>query len=608
MAGSCDWALEMPEVQTFLSSETSEILRIGGAPGSGKSTLVAFLIGYITRTTSKGVLYFFCKGTNEKKSRPFQVLRTLISQLLAKDESLYPWFETLHQQSGQATAESFASLNSSLQLALRNTSKPLLFIAVDALDECQEAKDLVFSMMTAAAETKRTIKILITVCISRSYRFKWGEFLSHSRECATHRTCLECSGFAFRWGIADWKSSQCREDPELLDSFDRPISELKISKEKVESLVSQYVEERVSRCKHISRTALGNEVHLRVTQAAAGLWLSARLIMDEIQRLPSQESIKRQLQGIPVGIVQLYQQIFTTMESSFSPLQLRLSQQVFLWIDMADFVQIGRNSLDRKLLDLVFQAENSGEEVFDSIDLARQLCSPLIELRGDHHDRIKVEFIHHTTAQFVRMCSKERTLEIPRILKPQQLKALYRGNTSVWFFEESPKSDLTFERLRSRIWTSYTGEYFEMAYGLWNAFFLEDLPSSLDADEIIAASRLCDKLTEFLLSGRCLKWIEMAIIINYRLSSFKLYENAERALYAAYHGISSPLPSFRRFSIARTEFFTDYAYVLLLTGPTVAWDEEPLLTPEGFDSRRVAAQLLSLGEQYSTRVSRRQSG
>lgn len=172
MTGSCNWALEMPDVQNFLSSETSEILRIGGAPGSGKSTLVAFLIGYIMRTATNDVLYFFCKGTDEKKSHPFQVLRTLVSQLLAKDESLYPWFETLHQQSGQETADSFSSLHSSIQLALRNTSKPLIFIAVDALDECQEAKDLVFPMMTAAAETKKTIKILITVRNPRSNSFQ----------------------------------------------------------------------------------------------------------------------------------------------------------------------------------------------------------------------------------------------------------------------------------------------------------------------------------------------------------------------------------------------------------------------------------------------------
>lgn len=608
MAGSCNWALELLDVQVFLSSETSEILRIGGAPGSGKTTLIAFLIGYITRTITNDMLYFFCKGTDDKKSHPFQVLRTLISQILTKDESLYPWFETLHQQSGQETAESFASLHSSFQLALRNTSKSLIFIAIDALDECQEAKDLVFSMMAAAAETKKTIKILITVRNSQFNSVQTeAQFMSDTPRLYSiditsgiwHSWNPLGPALSFQSAMADPRPLQCREDPELIDSFNRPISELKISHDKVESLVSEYIEQRVSKCKHISGTTLGFEVHLRVTQAAAGLWLSARLMMDEIQRLPSPQSIARQLQDIPVGIAQLYQQIFTTMERSFSPLQLRLSQQVFLWIDMADFVQVGRKSLDRRLLDLVFQAENGGEKVFDSIDLARLLCSPLIELRQDEYGNITVEFIHHTAAQFVRMCGKERTFEIPRILKPQQLKALHRGNTSAWFFEEHPESTLLLQKLRSNPYMRDIKEYFEMAYGLWNAFFLEKLPQSLDADEIIAASRLCDKLTEFLLSGRCLQWIEMAIIINYAFGFIKLHENAMEALDAAREGISSPLPSFRRFSIARTQFFTDYTYVLSLTGPTETWQNDPLSMPEGFNTRQVSVQLLSLGKQWA---------
>ena len=374
--------------------------------------------------------------------------------------------------------------------------------------------------------------------------------------------------------------------------------ELKISPDMVESLVFEYIEGRVSGCKHLINTPLGSEVRLKVTRAAAGLWLSARLIMDEIQRLPSPASIARQLQNIPVGIVQLYQQIFSTMEKSFSPQQLRLSQQVFLWIDMADFVRVGRNHLDRKLLDLIFQAENGGDAVFDSIDLARQLCSPLIELRAEVDEEIEVEFVHNTAAQFVRMCGGERTFEIPRILKPQQLKALYRGITSVWYFEESPKSNLLLQDLRSNPLLRDTAEYFEMAYGLWNAFFLKALPSSLDADEIAAASRLCDKLSEFLLSGRCLKWIEMAIIINYVHGYVDLYDNAVEAFYAAQDGISSPLWSFRRFSIARAQVFTDYMYVLSLTGPTDDWEGHPLPIPEGFDMRPVATQLLSLGEQW----------
>jgi len=373
---------------------------------------------------------------------------------------------------------------------------------------------------------------------------------------------------------------------------------MRISEDKVKSVVSEYIEMRVSRCKHISKTSLGVEVCSTVTQQAAGLWLSARLIMDEIQRLPSPAAIARHLQDIPIGIVQLYQQTFSTIEKSLNPLQLRLSQQVFLWLDMADFVRVGRNSLDRRLLDLIFQAENGGEEVFDSIDLARQLSSPLIELRGDADQEVQVEFIHHTTAQFIRMCSEESMSGIPRILKPQRLKALYRSNTSIWFFEKSPRSDILLHHLRAAPRTKDTADYFEMGYGLWNAFFLDGLPLSLDADEIVAASKLCDKLTEFLVSGACLKWIEMAIIINYTYGYYQLYDNAIEALDASYIGSSSPLPSFRSFSIARNNFFTDYAYVLALTGPTRSWRELSVQIPDGFHTRPVAAQLLALGERY----------
>lgn len=324
--------------------------------------------------------------------------------------------------------------------------------------------------------------------------------------------------------------------------------------------------------------------------------------MDEIQRLPSPASIARQLQDIPVGIVQLYQQIFMTMERSFSPLQLRLSQQVFLWIDMADFVHVGRTSLTREVLDIVFQAENGGEEVFDSIDLARQLCSPLIELRGvdDGEGEVEVEFVHQTTAQFVRMCGEERMFNIPRILKPQRLKALYRGNTSAWYFAASPKAELILREERIKPSMDDTAEYFEMAYGLWNAFFLRELPQSLDDEELAEASRLCGNMTDFLLSGRCLKWIETAIIINYAFGFPNLYWNAEDALDAAWDGISSPLPFFRTFSIARKQFFTDYTYVLSLTGPTDYWEKDAPPIPEGFDTRPVASQILALGTRWRT--------
>lgn len=554
MSGSCNWALQTTEVQSFLTSEENEILRIGGAPGSGKSTLTAFFIRHLMQTTTGDVLHFFCKGTDEKKQKLFQVLRTLVSQLLSKDESLYPWFETLYLQSGQKTAESFATLEQSFQLALRNTSRTLIFIVIDALDECQEGCLLASSLIKLVKTSKGIVKLILT----------------------------------------------SREDPELLNSFNQPYNELIISPVHVRRPVWDYVEKRISQCKQINGTELGYLVHTEVARTADGSWLFARLMMDEIQRLPSAASIQRQLQHIPNGLAQLYQQMFASMEKSLSPLQLRLSQQVFLWVDMVDFVEVGREALSRETLDIVFQAETSGEEVFDSIDLARQLCFPLIRLYESNAGGFDVGFIHHTAAQFIREYSRKGDSGIPTILRPQALKELYRGNTSVWYFESCEKSTSLLEFLRAHLHgviNKITGEYFEMAYGLWNALFLQTLPEFLDEDGIDQASRLCDKMTEFLLSGGCFRWIEMAIIINYDGGFAKLFQNVIRTVKAAEKGIANPLLAFRSYSIARKQFFTDYAYVLQLTGPTDGTEE--LTMPDGFWVRSSARRLLSLGRRWA---------
>jgi NACHT domain len=551
MNGSCDWALAIPGVQLFLNSKENEVLRIGGAPGSGKSTLTAFIIRHITDKALGDVVYFFCKGTDEKRQRPFQVLRTLISQLLFKQESLYSLLETPYSHTAQKNVESFASLQQFFQLILRNTSRTPLYVVVDALDECHEGSLLISFLVNSLKITKGTVRLLLT----------------------------------------------CRDDTDLLDAFGQRYHELVISPSHVLIPVQYYVQNQVSQSKYLRGTELGLLVHAQVTRAADGSWLYARLMMDEIKRLPSAASVHRQLQNIPSGLAHLYVQIFTTMEKNLSPLEFRLSQQVFIWIDLSDFVSVGRVFLDRDLLNLIFQAE-AGEEVFDSIGLAQQLCFPLVRLYEESLGAIRVEFVHHTAAQFVRECSRKRISDLPKILQPQALKELYRGKTGVWYFESCPKSTALLEKLRINPANAIdrAKEYFEMAYGLWDAFFLEALPEGLEEDQIAKISGMCDTLTDFLLSGRCLVWIEIAIIINYEGSFVNLFDNVIKALRAAEKWTKSSISALEKFSMARKRFFTDYAYVIYHTGPSPG-DKVPI--PDGFIERSLAAKLMVLGKRWS---------
>lgn len=585
MDGSCDWALRDVELESFLASETETgALRIGGAPGSGKSILTAFIISCLLKAADAHVLYFFCKDTDESKRQPYQVLRTLLSQLLALDGGYLPfsWVDNLRLQSGKKHAESFAILHEAFQHILANRSTDRrLYIVVDALDECVDGCHLISSLTTSSYTSKSTFKLLLT----------------------------------------------CREEPDLINASHRyqeqsrsPLRELIVLPSLVQQPIATYIKQRVSECQHINSTALGQQVFTEICAAADGSWLYARLMLDEIERLPSAALVTRQLRNIPNSLMELYQTIFVAMGKAVTQLELRLAQQLFLWIDMVDFVLVGKAALDRQILDVVFQAANSGEEVFDSVALARKLCSPLITIkevvggRNDiweecQHRQLEIIFVHHTAAQFVRLSANregnQAAAPVPTILELQALKELHRANTAAWYFGSCNKSKLLLNHLRSDASEGFAtlGVYFEMNYGLWNAFFLDTLPGCLGNDGLAQASFLCSRLTGFLLSTQCLTWVEMAIIINYQGGFINLFENAIHALAAANNSTrityrdnkSKLLPAFQSFSVARKCFFADYVSVISRTGP--AWDGK-IAMPEGFESRPLAKSLLSLGQKW----------
>ncbi|KAL3460012.1 hypothetical protein BJX64DRAFT_193425 [Aspergillus heterothallicus] len=583
MEGSCDWALQQPEVASFLQpTDEAQVLSIRGAPGIGKSTLTGFLIHHLLEAGTS-VLYFFCKDTEGGKSKPFQALRTIISQVLAVEEGsrLLSYLEKLRLKSGQRHAESFATLREAFINAITvipSPEKPLYFI-VDALDECEDGCLLASTLCAALNNSNRPFKLLMT-----------------SRE--------ESDLLAF------FRQYRERNLGEMAS-----LQELTVHPSTIQEPVVAYVKQRVAHLRHIRDTPLGLQVFQNVSTATDGSWLYAKLILDEIERLPTPASVARHVKNIPTGLVQLYHTIFSTVEKSLSPTELKLAQQLFIWIDMKDFVLVGRHALDRDVLDIVFQAANSGDEVFDSIDLARKLCSPLIRLKTSRREDdtelgVDISYVHHTAMQFVRQSALRTSplsTAVPAILKPQPLKALHRADTAIWYFEHSKECTSLLIKLRESR-NHFPGAYFEMAYALWGAFFLQQLPEHLDQDDLEQASTLCAKLTDFLLSGRCVRWLELAIIINYRGGYVNLYENVIKALRAAgaaakltikptpTEALRLSLPAFQSFSVARMQFFDDFAYVITCTGPAY---RPRLPVPEGFESRPIAKTLMNLGLKWA---------
>ena len=557
MPGSCDWILEAPQAQDCLHFKHSTTMRILGRPGSGKTILASFLINYMADQCENNVLYFFCKAGETEKQETTHVLRTLLAQLLHIDESLYHHVEPSYTKSGRATADSHVEVLAALLLALSKNTRTI-FVLIDALDESQDAENLLQALFEAQRVAGGSVTMLFT---SRQIQ----------------------SSFSF--------------DEDLL--FDSNTTNQPIQK---------YVDHRVLQMKTLADGVLGLIVVRQIIRAADGLWLYARLMLDEIERLPSAALIQRHLRNIPHGLTQLYSQILRSKESTLTAMDLKFAQQVLLWYDVSDYCSafLPRSYVDYETLVLCLQKVNFGQPLFNPVELVSKLCSPLmridtfqqIEGMSSIHE-YQISPAHHTADQYVRESQNMPAANLPLLLRPRRLRQLHRCTTSIWYFTACETSATHLQNLRDDPERDAYGSYFEMAYGLWNALHWNSLPLDLDEHEKLEASTLLQEVTEYISSERCLRWVETAIIINYVGKWSKLLLNAETGLEIAKgSGSLTSHPAFQIYQNARMRFLADYVFVLQTTGPDRCYLQNPPVMPDGFHTRPLAVKMMEIGQRW----------
>ncbi|KAI0141528.1 hypothetical protein GGR57DRAFT_509178 [Xylariaceae sp. FL1272] len=133
--------------------------------------------------------------------------------------------------------------------------------------------------------------------------------------------------------------------------------------------IEEYIKHRIGRNSNLHNTTLGAKVISRVSQAANGLWLYARLMMDDIDRSLSANQILRQLATLPAGFTELYTRMLRAKEASFTPTELKLARQLHLWLQVSDYLPHVSNgvgeTINYHVLALVCEYTNDGDSVFD---------------------------------------------------------------------------------------------------------------------------------------------------------------------------------------------------------------------------------------------------
>ncbi|KAI1804742.1 hypothetical protein F4811DRAFT_552613 [Daldinia bambusicola] len=567
---SCDRLLASRQFQSFISldddaDQLPHVLAIQGLPGSGKTTAAAFIIDQL-KSKEFEVLYFFFKANDVEKRTLLNCLRTLLAQLLRLEEHLYDPVEPFYRESGRVVADSLAEVQRAFTAALHHSKSKQIFVVLDALDESSHGADIT-QWITACQDRSEGPQLRILITSRPSPSFSRSSHLS--------------------WLILKMGSYE-------------------------NASVNSYILLRVQKNPIIRDTKVGALVADHVISATRGLWLYARLMMDDIDRLPSVGQIKKQLSVLPRGFTELYTQIIRTTEANYNAIELKLAQQLHLWVDTADylpsFLVLRDDRIGYGMLELIFQYANDGEEVHDPTAQASRVSGPLIEVFNDEavdstdSQAYELDFIHYTAAQYLSESNDLPFAQLPLTLRPRRLRHLHRAAVAIWYFTECKQSEELLLDLRwneGRPMQSMV-RYFEMAYGLWNALHLVEFPDIQDSQEAAEAEALLQKLIEFISTPACLRWVESAVIINYKGKFPHLLWNATKAWEAGKDNENHPFAPYQAFSKARIRFFQNYAYVLALTG--VGAESVPRELLNSAQNRvlqdELSREILSLGERW----------
>ncbi|PTB55060.1 hypothetical protein M431DRAFT_508483 [Trichoderma harzianum CBS 226.95] len=162
--GTGQWLLNSKEYQDWLSTSKQKLF-CPGIPGAGKTILTAIVIDNLhTRSlddSTVGIAYHYCNFKRQEEQTAVSLMASLLKQLCSYQRSLPDVVKAVHKKHRvNKTRPSLEDISIALQSVASIYSK--VFIAIDALDECQPTERSVFLSKLFDLQAKAEINIFAT--------------------------------------------------------------------------------------------------------------------------------------------------------------------------------------------------------------------------------------------------------------------------------------------------------------------------------------------------------------------------------------------------------------------------------------------------------------
>lgn len=367
--GTGEWILETDQYRRWREAEDQGSLWIRGIPGSGKSVVAARFIQRLQAQEDCPVLFFFFREIILSNRTPRSLVQDFACGLLPHSPQLQSSLKRLKDRHSTVEVTPFEELWKCLSSALAGTSR--VYCVVDALDEMEPGHDdFIRSLIDLANRHPTSIKLVLT---SRQLLYLEERFRGTS-------------------GLID----------------------LRLDRQNVDRDIETFIEHRVSTHQPPINSKEAASIKQSICERGRGLFLYARLMMDELLSHP--EDIMLQLAQLPDGLGDMYTDILRehAERSGTTPSFQRL---VLQWIT--------HSARPLRLLELATAIDSLPDRgglrpEQDAKVAVRTACGPLLELCEDG----VIQIIHHSLTEFFRDPSishvrrTERTSDDTPVLDP----------------------------------------------------------------------------------------------------------------------------------------------------------------------------------------------
>ncbi|OBT84478.1 hypothetical protein VE02_06420 [Pseudogymnoascus sp. 03VT05] len=278
----------------WLNADKSQLLRLTGGPGIGKTMIATFLVDELKERAqySESALFafFFCDNKGEKQRTATAILRSLLVQLLRQQPSFFSYMQPEYEKYGKRKFESAFCLNFEalwmvFEAILRDPAERSITIVIDGLDECEESKSKLVEVLHVLFDPN-----------SRNNKGKSNTLVQSIKIIITHRP-----------------------EPSIEKGFFNGTQPpLKVDSGLINRDLSKFIKEKMKKLQDDLDLDLEKIDQIRdaLERKAEGTFLWVSLVLGEMDERDTQGNITDLLDKLPLGLPETYERILRNIKSA----------------------------------------------------------------------------------------------------------------------------------------------------------------------------------------------------------------------------------------------------------------------------------------------------